>query len=170
MKYMPRLVGLASAALALYRQNEKQLQYCEHLCSSRDIQQLKPTCGATHPYHFNLHYAFNTPLVAIVAISSPTTSMPALRGPFPKFWRQPIQYSRWAAHEKPALFYSVLVGGTGPILVLFAKPIRRIFGIKTPEATPVTYPSMSSPDTVLRSTIDALELNAILVKSHSAES
>ena len=66
--------------------------------------------------------------------------MPAIRGPFPRFWSNPIQYCRWAAHEKPAIYYSIWIGATGPILMVVGPPIRRRMGYKQPEPIPMTYP------------------------------
>lgn len=64
------------------------------------------------------------------------------RGPFPHFFRNPIKYSRWAAHEKPAIFYSILIGSCGPLQLLIVPPIRRWMGVEEIEAIPLTYPSM----------------------------
>lgn len=64
--------------------------------------------------------------------------------PFPHFWRNPIRYSRWAAHEKPAIFYSLIIGASGPLMLLIVPPIKRRMGVKDPEPIPMTYPSMFS--------------------------
>ncbi|KAI9713687.1 MAG: hypothetical protein M1828_001376 [Chrysothrix sp. TS-e1954] len=66
-------------------------------------------------------------------------------GPFPFFFRQPIQYMRWAAHEKPALWFSVLIGGAGPLLILAGVPTRKYFGIERNPVPPYTYPVPTKP-------------------------
>lgn len=63
-------------------------------------------------------------------------------GPVPFFWRQPIRYMRWASHEKPALFWSVIIGCAGPVCMLVGPPIRRQLGYERAERIPMTYPSM----------------------------
>ena len=67
--------------------------------------------------------------------------MPIAKGPFPFFWRTPITYIRWAAHEKPALLWSVIIGGTGPIMLLAVPIIRRRMGYELRPQIPMTYPS-----------------------------
>ena len=47
---------------------------------------------------------------------------------------------RWASHEKPALFFSVCLGASGPPLVFIVPPIRRYLGDVDPEKIPMTYP------------------------------
>lgn len=58
----------------------------------------------------------------------------------PHFWRNPIRYCRWAAHEKPALYYSVLIGVAGPLMLVTVLPIRKAYGWKPRPEIPMTYP------------------------------
>jgi hypothetical protein len=60
---------------------------------------------------------------------------------YPRFFSQPFRYLRWASIEKPAIFYSIVVGSIGPLLILTVPPIRMMLGdAKRPEI-PLTYPS-----------------------------
>lgn len=61
--------------------------------------------------------------------------------PSPLFFRQPLRYMKWAAYNKPAYFYSVIVGCVGPVLVVTVPPIRRYFGDDQIPMIPQTYPS-----------------------------
>lgn len=61
----------------------------------------------------------------------------------PYFWRQPLQYLRWASHEKPAIFYSIAIGTLGPLTLFVVPPIRHRFGDGPRETIPLTYPGMS---------------------------
>ena len=61
----------------------------------------------------------------------------------PKFWSQPLRYMRWASSEKPAIFYSVMMGCMGPVALVTLPPIRRYFGDVDPAPIPTSYPSTS---------------------------
>ncbi|GIK00216.1 hypothetical protein Aspvir_004236 [Aspergillus viridinutans] len=63
----------------------------------------------------------------------------------PQFWSTPLRYLRWASHEKPAIFYSLVVGATGPLMLVTLPPIRRFFGDIDPEPIPLTYPLPQGP-------------------------
>lgn len=63
-----------------------------------------------------------------------------MSGPFPRFWRQPIQYMRWAAHEKPAIYYSIWIGVLGPIGLALSVPIKKSYGWVQIPQIPMTYP------------------------------
>jgi len=56
------------------------------------------------------------------------------------FWSSPIRYLRWASYEKPAIFWSVVVGAMGPVSLLVVPPMRRWAGDETPKMIPLTYP------------------------------
>ncbi|KGQ09252.1 NADH-ubiquinone oxidoreductase 9.5 kDa subunit [Beauveria bassiana D1-5] len=58
----------------------------------------------------------------------------------PFFWSTPLKYCRWAAREKPALFWSVVIGAAGPLAMPIGPPIRRWLGDVDPAPIPVTYP------------------------------
>lgn len=60
----------------------------------------------------------------------------------PRFFSQPVRYLRWAAIEKPAIFWSIVLGSMGPAMFVIAPPIRRAFGDEEPSKIPLTYPSM----------------------------
>lgn len=63
----------------------------------------------------------------------------------PQFWSTPLRYLRWASIEKPAIFYSLIIGSTGPVMLFAVPPIRRAFGDVDPETIPLTYPSTELP-------------------------
>lgn len=62
----------------------------------------------------------------------------------PIFWSNPLKYCRWAARERPAFFWSVMIGAAGPIAVPIVPPIRKYFGDIDPAPVPVTYPGTSA--------------------------
>jgi hypothetical protein len=57
-----------------------------------------------------------------------------------RFWGQPIRYLRWASHEKPAIFWSVILGSFGPVALFGLPPLRRYLGDEDPSLIPHTYP------------------------------
>lgn len=59
------------------------------------------------------------------------------------FWNTPVRYLRWASHEKPAIFYSIILGSLGPVAMVTIPPIRSYFGDSDPPPIPLTYPSKS---------------------------
>lgn len=61
----------------------------------------------------------------------------------PLFWSTPLKYCSWAARERPAFFWSVVVGAAGPILMPIVPPIRHMLGDVDPAPVPVTYPGTS---------------------------
>ncbi|RAL12700.1 NADH:ubiquinone oxidoreductase subunit NDUFA3 [Aspergillus homomorphus CBS 101889] len=63
----------------------------------------------------------------------------------PQFWSTPFRYMRWASHEKPAIFYSLIVGAMGPVALVTLPPIRRYFGSYDPEPVRFTYPIPEGP-------------------------
>ncbi|KAL7813867.1 hypothetical protein V8C44DRAFT_326519 [Trichoderma aethiopicum] len=58
----------------------------------------------------------------------------------PLFWSTPLKYCSWAARERPAFFWSVVVGAAGPLLMPIVPPIRHMLGDVDPAPIPVTYP------------------------------
>ncbi|KAJ5317908.1 hypothetical protein N7508_002416 [Penicillium antarcticum] len=58
----------------------------------------------------------------------------------PQFWSTPLRYIRWAAHEKPAMLCSLIIGFSGPLALFGIPPIRRALGDVDPEPIPLTYP------------------------------
>ncbi|KAF2807228.1 NADH-ubiquinone oxidoreductase 9.5 kDa subunit [Mytilinidion resinicola] len=63
----------------------------------------------------------------------------------PYFFKQPLRYMRWAAHEKPAIFYSLIVGSLGPVSMVTVPPVRRYFGDEDRPKIPLTYPIPKGP-------------------------
>jgi len=63
----------------------------------------------------------------------------------PYFWSQPFRYLRWSAHEKPALFYSVVIGLIGPVMIAVVPPIRYRMGDNKRPPIPLTYPIPAGP-------------------------
>lgn len=59
-----------------------------------------------------------------------------------RFWGQPITYLRWAAHEKPAIFWSCVIGACAPLSFVVIPPLRRWAGDSDPPRIPLTYPGM----------------------------
>ncbi|KAK5041590.1 n19m, NADH-ubiquinone oxidoreductase 9.5 kDa subunit [Exophiala sideris] len=62
-----------------------------------------------------------------------------------RFWGQPIRYLRWASHEKPAIFWSCVIGGCGPLSFFVIPPLRRYFGDEDPPLIPHSYPVPRGP-------------------------
>ncbi|KAF2138931.1 uncharacterized protein K452DRAFT_290040 [Aplosporella prunicola CBS 121167] len=52
---------------------------------------------------------------------------------------------RWVSHEKPAVFYSFVVGFMGPAIVVAAPPFRRLIGDDPRPEIPMTYPIPKGP-------------------------
>ncbi|EQL03965.1 hypothetical protein OCS_00319 [Ophiocordyceps sinensis CO18] len=71
--------------------------------------------------------------------------MPPALSTAPLFWSGPLRYCRWAARERPALFWSVVIGAAGPIGMPIVPPIRHYFGDIDPAPVPVTYPGTMWP-------------------------
>ena len=60
----------------------------------------------------------------------------------PRFWAAPIRYCRWASRERPAYFWSVIIGAAGPVMLFTVPPIRRALGDDDAPPIPLTYPGM----------------------------
>ncbi|CZT10503.1 related to NADH2 dehydrogenase (ubiquinone) 9.5K protein, ubiquinone-binding [Rhynchosporium agropyri] len=71
----------------------------------------------------------------------------------PRFFSQPIRYMRWAAIEKPAIFFSIVIGSLGPVTVFTVPPIRRMLGDEQRPEIPLTYPIPTGP----RRTLEGFE-------------
>ncbi|KAI1392103.1 uncharacterized protein F4822DRAFT_389627 [Hypoxylon trugodes] len=63
----------------------------------------------------------------------------------PQFWAGPLRYWRWAAREKPAYFYSVIIGGAGPVALLTVPPALKALGYERAPPIPMTYPIPTGP-------------------------
>lgn len=63
----------------------------------------------------------------------------------PMFWSTPLRYLRWAANERPAIFYSILMGSMGPVALVTLPRVRKYFGDVDPAPVPMSYPSTLEP-------------------------
>ncbi|KAF2758948.1 NADH-ubiquinone oxidoreductase 9.5 kDa subunit [Pseudovirgaria hyperparasitica] len=64
----------------------------------------------------------------------------------PHFFSTPFRYIRYASHQYPAYFWSIVVGVAGPASFFYAPPIRRAFGDNiNPKPIPLTYPVPKGP-------------------------
>ncbi|KAK0737576.1 hypothetical protein B0T21DRAFT_411014 [Apiosordaria backusii] len=66
-------------------------------------------------------------------------------GVTPRFWAAPLKYCRWAARERPSLFWSCVVAGLGPVHLIVVPPIRRALGDYDAAQVPMTYPVPTTP-------------------------
>ncbi|KPI41592.1 NADH-ubiquinone oxido 9.5 kDa subunit [Cyphellophora attinorum] len=57
------------------------------------------------------------------------------------FFSSPLRYIRWAFHEKPAIAWSMVLGGMGPPLLYALPKVRRRFGDEDPPEVPHSYPA-----------------------------
>ncbi|OXC85130.1 hypothetical protein C344_02538 [Cryptococcus neoformans AD1-7a] len=55
------------------------------------------------------------------------------------------RYTQRLAREKPVIFWSLLLGLSGPAMVVAVPPLRRSFGYKAPEPIPTTFPVPDRP-------------------------
>ncbi|ALO60544.1 hypothetical protein CND05645 [Cryptococcus deneoformans JEC21] len=56
-----------------------------------------------------------------------------------------FRYTQRLAHEKPVIFWSLLLGLSGPAMVFTVPPLRRSFGYTSPEPIPTTFPVPDRP-------------------------
>jgi hypothetical protein len=77
--------------------------------------------------------------VVVVLIVYSTHKMSGVP-PSPFFFSQPLRYLKWASYNKPAYFYSIVVGCAGPIMLVTVPPIRRYLGEEQRPKIPMTYP------------------------------
>ncbi|ORY55299.1 uncharacterized protein BCR38DRAFT_452692 [Pseudomassariella vexata] len=68
-----------------------------------------------------------------------------MSNPTPHFWAGPLRYCRWAARERPAYFWSIIVGGAGPAMLVTVPPINERLGYKRAPPIPLTYPIPPGP-------------------------
>ncbi|KAI0312679.1 hypothetical protein OF83DRAFT_1066800 [Amylostereum chailletii] len=67
--------------------------------------------------------------------------MASITGPF----RNTFRYLQRQAHDSPVIFYSVVIGSIGPLLVATVPPIRKSFGWRPAERIPTSYPIPNRP-------------------------
>ena len=65
-----------------------------------------------------------------------------MSGATPRFWAGPFRYWRWAARERPGMFWACVLGGLGPATLVVVPPIRHRLGDPDAAPIPLTYPSM----------------------------
>ncbi|KAI3625884.1 hypothetical protein CBS9595_001245 [Malassezia furfur] len=56
-----------------------------------------------------------------------------------------FKYLRASAHERPVVFFSLLVGFMGPVAVVAVPRVRASYGWKPAEKIPITYPLPEGP-------------------------
>ncbi|KAK5135582.1 hypothetical protein LTR08_005062 [Meristemomyces frigidus] len=61
------------------------------------------------------------------------------------FWTAPRAYLQWAARAKPAIVWSMVLGGLGPVFIGVVPPVRRYFGDGPRPQIPLTYPIPQGP-------------------------
>ncbi|KAI0535314.1 hypothetical protein GGR58DRAFT_448106 [Xylaria digitata] len=68
-----------------------------------------------------------------------------MANPTPRFWAGPLRYWRWSAREKPAFFWSCVIGGAGPVILLTVPPLLKKLGYERAAPIPMTYPVPTGP-------------------------
>ncbi|KAL7621393.1 n19m, NADH-ubiquinone oxidoreductase 9.5 kDa subunit [Parahypoxylon ruwenzoriense] len=63
----------------------------------------------------------------------------------PHFWAAPLRYCRWAAREKPAYLWSVIIGTVGLVMLPTVPPALRALGYNRSPPVPLTYPVPPGP-------------------------
>ncbi|VDC00854.1 unnamed protein product [Peniophora sp. CBMAI 1063] len=51
-----------------------------------------------------------------------------------------LRYMRWAAHEKPALFFAVAIASTAPVFMVVGNALKSSGKYVAPEPVPRSYP------------------------------
>ncbi|KAJ3913876.1 hypothetical protein F5877DRAFT_51527 [Lentinula edodes] len=60
-------------------------------------------------------------------------------------FQRSYNYLYRTAHEKPVMFYSVVLGVIGPVMTIAIPPLRESFGYVPPPAVPSSYPLPNRP-------------------------
>ncbi|KAI1194259.1 hypothetical protein F5X97DRAFT_327709 [Nemania serpens] len=68
-----------------------------------------------------------------------------MSSPGPRFWAGPLRYLRWSARERPAYFYSCVIGALGPVILFTVPPTLRRLGYERAADVPMTYPVPTGP-------------------------
>ena len=82
----------------------------------------------------------------------------------PRLFSNPFRYWRWASIERPAYFYSCVVGLIGPVVAFGAPPLRHAMGDGPRPMIPLTYPSKTSHGQLLsqiKGGMDGLKLTEV---------
>ncbi|KAF8739418.1 hypothetical protein AX14_009787 [Amanita brunnescens Koide BX004] len=62
-------------------------------------------------------------------------------------FRTTYRYLQRHAHENPVIFYSVVIGTIGPVMLVTVPPLRERWGYKPAQMVPTTYPLPKGPRT-----------------------
>ncbi|KAI0853607.1 NADH-ubiquinone oxidoreductase 9.5 kDa subunit [Daldinia vernicosa] len=68
-----------------------------------------------------------------------------MSAPTPAFFAGPLRYCRWAARERPAYFFSVIIGAVGPLMLATVPPAMKRLGYERSPPIPLTYPIPTGP-------------------------
>ncbi|EPQ53044.1 hypothetical protein GLOTRDRAFT_45584 [Gloeophyllum trabeum ATCC 11539] len=60
-------------------------------------------------------------------------------------FRNTYRYLQRQAHESPVIFFSCVLGGLGPFMLITVPPIRERLGYKPAPPIPTTYPIPNRP-------------------------
>ncbi|EIW52929.1 uncharacterized protein TRAVEDRAFT_135003 [Trametes versicolor FP-101664 SS1] len=55
-------------------------------------------------------------------------------------FRQTYRYLQRQAHEQPVIFYSLVIGLIGPVMLVTVPPIRKTLGYRYSDPIPTSYP------------------------------
>ncbi|KAJ7170703.1 hypothetical protein C8R43DRAFT_915918 [Mycena crocata] len=64
-----------------------------------------------------------------------------MSGPF----RATYRLLQRQAHEHPVIFYSLVIAGIGPVLLVGVPPLKQRLGYKPSEPIPISYPLPNRP-------------------------
>ena len=107
------------------------------------------------PLDQSLHASALLPVFeSLASLTTPLATMST-----PQFFQTPFRFLRWASHEKPAIFYSFILGSMGPVCVFTVPPIRHRLGDPDRPPIPMTYPSKKLPNPV--------KAHPMLIRKHS---
>ncbi|OJT07232.1 hypothetical protein TRAPUB_1909 [Trametes pubescens] len=62
-------------------------------------------------------------------------------------FRQTYRYLQRQAHEQPVIFYSLVIGLIGPVMLITVPPIRKTLGYRYADPIPTSYPGESLSST-----------------------
>ena len=78
---------------------------------------------------------------------------------YPRFWAGPLRYLKWSSRERPAYFWSVVIGAVGPISIPITLKIREWVGDENAPRIPVTYPGRLRSQTICLATREEMLTN-----------
>lgn len=151
---MPRIVGAGKARTPIGRRGLARLRdatltmsvddyYSCHFAPLRLPALLRYVLGLeARQCIYGVQFTLCAPFLTLSQDVTTTTSMSGI-APSPRFFQQPVRYLKWASINKPAYFYSIVVGCAGPIMLLTVLPIRRYLGAEPRPKIPLTYPGRS---------------------------